>query len=88
MAHESARTDRIELIGDRGQICFSVFTYEPIALHDSNGRQEIRVENPPHVQMPLIERVVDHIQGTGTCPADSISATSVNWVVDKILGKI
>ena len=88
VAHESARTDRIELIGDRGQICFSVFTYEPIALHDSNGRQEIRVENPPHVQMPLIERVVDHIQGTGTCPADSISATSVNWVVDKILGKI
>ena len=88
VAHESARTDRIELIGDRGQICFSVFTYEPIALHDSNGRQEIRVENPPHVQMPLIERVVEQIQGTGTCPADSISATSVNWVVDKILGKI
>ena len=33
VAHDSAREDRIEIIGDRGMICFSVFTYEPIALH-------------------------------------------------------
>ena len=88
VSHESARTDRIELIGDQGQICFSVFTYEPIALHTSEGRQEIRVENPPHVQLPLIQKVVEHLQGTGICTADSVSATSVNWVMDRILGKI
>ena len=63
VAHESARTDRIELIGDKGQICFSVFTYEPIALHTEAGRQEIQVENPQYVQMPLIENIVRHIQG-------------------------
>ena len=85
---ESARTDRIELIGDKGQICFSVFTYEPIALHNKDGRTEIHIENPKHVQMPLIESVVRHLQGKEACTADNLSATSVNWVMDRILGKI
>lgn len=85
---ESARTDRIEIIGDKGQICFSVFTYEPIALHNSQGRTEIHIDNPAHVQMPLIENVVRHLQGKTVCTADNLSATSVNWVMDRILGKI
>ncbi len=88
VSDESARTDRIELIGDKGQICFSVFTYEPIALHNYEGRTEIQVQNPPHVQMPLIESVVRHLQGKEVCTADNLSATSVNWVMDRILGKI
>ena len=87
VSHESARQDRIELIGDQGQLCFSVFTYDPIVLHNAQGRQEIVVPNPPHVQMPLIEQVVRHLQHRGSC-TDSISATSVNWVMDRILGKI
>ncbi len=86
-AHESARTDRIQIIGDRGRLDFSVFTYEPIKLYTQEGRQEIIVENPPHVQLPLIAKVVEHLQGKSICDVDSVSATSVNWVVDRILGK-
>ena len=67
---------------------FSVYTYQPIVLHNSEGRQEIAIQNPPFVQMPLIESVVQHLQGIGNCTADSVSATSVNWVMDRILGKI
>lgn len=88
VAHESARKDSIEIVGDKGQVSFSVFTYEPIVLHDGQGRHEFRIENPPHVQLPLIENVVHHLQGTAVCQADCIGATSVNWVMDKILGKI
>ena len=88
ISHESARTDRIELIGDRGQLHFSVFTYEPIVLRNEQGRQEFHVENPEHVQLPLIQSVVEHLQQSSICTADSISATSVNWVMDRILGKI
>ncbi len=87
-AHKSARTDRIQIIGDCGQICFSVFTYEPIRLHTEQGVQEIVIENPPHVQMPLIQLVVEHLQGLSVCRLDSVSATPVNWVMDKILGKL
>lgn len=88
VAHESARTDRIELIGDKGQICFSVFTYEPIALHNSNGRQEILIDNPEHVQMPLIQNVVQDLQGIANCTCDCVSSTAVNWVMDRILHKM
>ena len=41
VAHESAKEDRIEIIGDKGMICFSVFTYEPIGLQ-SRGRTPAR----------------------------------------------
>lgn len=88
VGHESARTDQIELIGEKGRICFSVFTYSPIVLQTSQGKQEITIPNPPHVQLPMIEEVVRHLQSNGTCTADCISATSVNWVLDRILGKI
>ena len=88
VGHESARTDQIELIGEKGRICFSVFTYSPIVLQTSQGKQEITIPNPPHVQLPMIEEVVHHLQGIGTCTSDCISATSVNWVMDRILNKL
>ncbi len=87
VAHNSAKTDRIEIIGDRGSISFSVFTYEPIILQNEDGCQEFHIENPLHVQMPLIQSIVQHLQGQKPCTCDSISATTVNWVMDRILGK-
>lgn len=87
VGHESAKTDRIEIVGDKGQICFSVFTYEPIALQTEEGRKEFTIPNPDHVQLPLIQNVVEHLQKKSICTCDSISATPVNWVMDKILNK-
>ena len=87
VAYQEAKTDRIEIVGDKGQISFSVFTYQPIILQNEEGRKEFNIENPTHVQMPLIQNIVEHLQGTTTCSCDSISATTVNWVMDRILGK-
>ncbi len=88
VSDESARTDRIDLIGDKGQLCFSVFTYATISLYNHQGHTKFHVQNPEHVQMPLIENIVRHLQGKAQCTADNLSATSVNWVMDRILGKI
>ncbi|MCQ2066112.1 MAG: Gfo/Idh/MocA family oxidoreductase [Bacteroidaceae bacterium] len=88
VADESAKEDRIEVIGDRGMICFSIFTFQPIALHDCDGRHEFDIPNPQHVQFPLVQSVVDHLNGKKECSCDGISATTTNWVMDKILGKI
>ncbi len=87
VAYESAREDRIEVIGDRGQVSFSVFNYDPIKLNTGDGTQLIEVPNPPYVQFPLIKNVVEHLQGLGVCTCTSISATPVNWAMDQILGK-
>ena len=88
VAHDSAREDRIEVIGDKGMICFSIFTYDPITVHTEKGCEEITVENPTYVQQPLIQAVVDHLLGKSVCTCDGESATLTNWVMDKILGKI
>ncbi len=88
VAHESAREDRISIIGDKGMIAFSVFTYEPIVVHTEQGREEFRPDNPEHVQQPLIQAVVDHLLGKGTCSCTHENATLTNWAMDKILGKI
>ena len=87
VAHESAREDRIDIIGDRGSVSFSVFDYQPIRLHTSEGTQTITVPNPPYVQFPIIKNVCEHLQGLGLCECTSVSATPVNWVLDRILGK-
>ncbi len=87
VAHESAKEDHITIIGDKGQVTFSVFNYEPILLHTQEGAQTIVVENPPLVQYPLIKNVIEHLQGYGVCTCTSVSATPANWVVDRILGK-
>jgi predicted dehydrogenase len=88
VAHESAREDRIEIIGDKGKLLFSVFDYAPIKLYTSEGMQQIEVPNPPYVQFPLIKSVIEHLQGLGVCDCTCVSATPVNWAMDRILGKI
>ena len=88
VAHESAKEDCIEIIGDSGSLSFSVFNYTPIVLHTERGREEIKVENPEFVQLPLIKLVVEHLQNKSVCTCDCVSATSVNWVIDRILGKL
>ena len=88
VAYNSAKEDRVEVIGDLGQISFSVFNYAPIVLHTQNGEEIIEVSNPSYVQFPLIKSVIEHLQGIGYCHCTAVSATPVNWVMDRILGKI
>lgn len=88
VAHESARKDRIIIVGNEGTITFSVFDYKPIKLYTKNGVEFFDVPNPAYVQQPLIREIVEHLQGKKICTCTSESATSTNWVMDKILGKI
>lgn len=87
VGHSSAQEDRIDVLGDRGTISFSVYNYEPIQLKTSMGTTLLKVENPPYAQLPIIKSVVEALQGTGVCSATSVAVTPVNWAIDRILGK-
>ena len=87
VGHESAKEDCIEVIGEKGSLSFSVFTYLPIEVITSEGKNSITVPNPPYVQLPLIKSVIEHLQGIGKCDCTSVSATAVNWVLDRVLWK-
>lgn len=87
VGHESAKEDSITVVGDRGSLVFSVYNYTPIHLMTVDGETHIDVSNPKYVQLPIIRSVIEHLQGEGFCSCTSVSATPVNWVMDRILGK-
>ena len=87
VAHQSAKEDHIEVIGGKGKISFSVYNYDPILVINDEGTRSIAVPNPPYVQLPIIRTVIEQLQGIGVCQCTSVSATPVNWVMDRILGK-
>lgn len=88
VGHKSAKEDRIVVIGDKGSLGFSVYNYDPILIVTSEGTTSVTVANPPYVQLPIIKSVIEDLQGIGTCSCTSVSATPVNWVMDRILGKL
>ncbi len=87
VGHESARKDKIEVVGDKGIINFSVYEHSHFSMTSNDGEKKIVVENPTYVQLPIIRSVIEDLQGIGVCTSTSISATPTNWVMDRILGK-
>jgi 1,5-anhydro-D-fructose reductase (1,5-anhydro-D-mannitol-forming) len=78
--------DRLEVVGDRGQVTCSMFGTEPLELCDDDGSESIVVEHPVHVQAPLIASIVDELNGkTARCPSRDESALRTSIVIDKVL---
>ncbi len=88
VSHRSAEDDRVEIIGTKGSLCFSVFNFQPIRLHTANGVEQWDIACPQYVQQPMIAAVTAHLLGRGRCESTSVATTPVNWALDRILGKI
>ena len=79
------REDRIEIVGDKGVITFSCFGTEPVRLQTAAGPREFPEPTPEHIQQPLIQTVVDELNGAGKCPSTGETAARTNWVMDRML---
>jgi predicted dehydrogenase len=77
--------DRTEIIGDRGRITFASFAEEPVTLVTAAGEQRFDIPHPAHVQQPLIQSMVDELNGVGQCPSTGASAARTTWVMDQLL---
>jgi predicted dehydrogenase len=81
--------DATEIVGTKGKITYSTFDTSPIVYTDEEyKRKEYKIENPKHIEQPLIQTVVDELLGNGNCPSTGESGSKTNWVIDKILGRI
>lgn len=83
----SSGRDTIEIIGEKGSINFSTFSFIPIVLENENGRQEFINERPEHVQYYLIDKIVQSLNGTGISPSTGISAARTSWVMEEIVNE-
>lgn len=79
------REDRVEIVGDRGRLVFATFGDGPIVLESDGRREDIHIDNPEHIQQPLIASIVADLTGKGTCPSTAKSAARTSWVMDQVL---
>jgi predicted dehydrogenase len=78
--------DRTEIIGSKGVLTYATFLDRPIIVDLGKEHIEFNIENPIHIQQPLIQSIVDEILGKGTCPSTGITGAETNLVMDEILG--
>jgi 1,5-anhydro-D-fructose reductase (1,5-anhydro-D-mannitol-forming) len=81
-----AKHDLIEVIGSEGRLAFATFGDGAIRLENADGTREYRVDNPAHIQQPLIETVVAELCGqAGACPSTAESGARTTRVMDQVL---
>lgn len=77
--------DAIEIVGASGSISFEFFSDKPLRLVNAEGEQLVEIANPPHVQQPFIQSMVDDLNGLAPCPGSVESAVRSSWVADTVL---
>ncbi len=78
--------DQTVIVGTEGTLTYSTFGTDAIRLMTADGEQLIDVATPPHVHQPLIQTIVDELNGNGECPSTGISGARTTWVTDQIYG--
>ena len=84
------RMDRVEIVGSQGAVTFSTFGTEPVRLQTAEGVKDFPEPTPPHIQQPLIQSIVDELNGVprdgvSRCPSTGETAARTNWVMDRML---
>lgn len=79
--------DKVEIIGDKGSIVFSVFNEEPIVLNSTDAKESLFIENPDPVQLQHVQSIGKHLEGELIHPSLGDSAAHTSWVLDKVLNK-
>lgn len=74
-----------EIVGSAGSLRFSVTRASPIEVVSRHATQLFSVGDPEHVQQPLIQSIVDEMNGVGVCPSTGRSALRTAHAVDAIM---
>jgi len=83
--------DEALVVGTAGRMAFSTFGDGPVRVwtKTSDGEKEDRFEiaNPPHIQQPLIQTMVNELSGVTRekCPSTGESAARTSRVMDVVL---
>ena len=85
-----------EIVGSKGRIMFSTFPSlsppagrppVPIRLMRGDSVEEFPVSDPPYVHQPLIQTIVDEMNGMGRCPSTGETAARTAHVIEDCLAE-
>ncbi len=77
--------DKVDIIGTHGMLTFSSFGTDHLQCISKNGEQQITIDHPKHVQQPLIQSMVNELNGQGKCPSDGMSAARTAKVMQAMM---
>jgi len=78
--------DLIQITGSDARLVLSTFGNQPLRLIAAEGREKsFDLPNPPHIQQPLIQSIVEELLGRGRCPSHGDSAARTAHVMDQVL---
>ena len=81
----STPEERLEIDGTEGRLTTEVLGCTPLTITRDGATESINVSDPPHVQQPLIQTVVDELTGQGRCPSTAASGARTTRVIDRLL---
>jgi predicted dehydrogenase len=83
---ENAETEITTFYGSKGTLSFPFFGDHSVSLHlDGMSPEKHEFDIPLHIQLPLIQSIVDDLRGIGSCPSTGITAARTNKIMDMIL---
>ncbi|MBT3604933.1 MAG: Gfo/Idh/MocA family oxidoreductase [Candidatus Latescibacteria bacterium] len=75
----------IVISGTQGEIKTPVFGDTDIILKRNGQEETISAPNPPHVHQPLIQSIVNELNGQGQCASTGESGARASWAMDQCL---
>jgi predicted dehydrogenase len=80
--------DLLTIDGTAGSLAMSCFGNEPLQLRRGDEVEEMHRPHDRHVQRYLMDDVLAHLQGHGSCPSTGQTALRCNVVLDKVLQQL
>jgi predicted dehydrogenase len=84
---EPFQKDLVEVIGDKGKLKFSIFSFKPITLLTGDRKETLATIQPEHIQLPHIRSIVSELNGRGRCPATGQTSAVTSRAIDIITGR-
>lgn len=79
-------SERLVITGNKGSVSVPFFGDE-VRLCTEEGETVTEIDNPPHIQLPMIEEVTRYFLGEGECPCPTSDGLQVMEIVDRFTGK-
>ena len=78
-----APLDRLRFVGAEGHLVTPIFIDGDVVITRDGKSEAHAVRNPPHVHQPLIQTIVDELNGRGRCESTGDSGARTSWVMDR-----
>ena len=81
--HAFEKLDRITVVGSLGELTTPVFSDDDVVVRNADGAEQMPFVRPDHVHQPLIQTIVNEVNGEGRCESTGESGARASRVLDR-----